>query len=68
MSVACGATSGGSARLFAMSALYLSMARDDQVVRRPSPTDAIGAALRGVFECPALPEDMALLLRRLDRK
>jgi hypothetical protein len=52
-----------------MSALYLSMARDaEQVVRRPRPADAIGAALRGVFDCPALPEDMTRLLRRLDRQ
>ena len=52
-----------------MSALDLSIGRDtDQVVRRPRPADAIGAALRGVFECPAVPEDMARLLRRIDRR
>lgn len=52
-----------------MSALYLSIGTEtDQVVRRPLPTDAIGSALRGVFNCPALPDDMARLLRRLDRR
>ena len=51
-----------------MTALYLSMGRDaDQVVRTPRPADPIGAALRGIFECPPLPEDMARLLRRIDR-
>lgn len=51
-----------------MSSLYLSIGRDaEQVVRLPRPADAIGAALRGVFDAPALPEDMARLLRRLDR-
>ena len=51
-----------------MSAMSLSISRDsEQVVRRPRPADAIGAALRGVFDCPALPEDMARLVRRLDR-
>jgi hypothetical protein len=51
-----------------MSALSLSVSREgEQVVRRPRATDAIGAALRGAFGCPALPEDMARLVRRLDR-
>ena len=53
---------------FAMSALYLSIGRDaEQVVRRPQPTDAVGAALRGAFDCRTLPEDMTRLLRLLDR-
>ena len=39
----------------------------EQVVRRPLPTDAIGAALRGAFGCRSLPEDMTRLLCRLDR-
>jgi hypothetical protein len=52
-----------------MNALHLSMADDaEQVVRRPRPADAVGAALRGVFACPALPDDMVRLLRRLDRQ
>lgn len=52
-----------------MSALYLSIGKDaEQWVRRPRPADAIGAALRGVFDCPPLPDDMARLLRRLDRR
>jgi hypothetical protein len=52
-----------------MSALYLSIGTEtDQVVRRPCPSDAIGAALRGVFDAPPMPEDMARLLRRLDRR
>lgn len=51
-----------------MSALFLSIDRDaDQVVRRPHPSDAVGAALRGTFDCPALPPDMVRLLRRLDK-
>lgn len=55
--------------LYRMSALYLQMTRDaDQVVHRPRPSDAIGAALRGVFDSPALPDDMIRILRRLDRK
>ena len=52
-----------------MTALYISSAvgGNDQVVRRPRPTDAIGAALRGVFgEGDSLPSDMARLLQRLD--
>lgn len=53
-----------------MSRLYLPMAvtGNDQVVRRPRPNDAIGAALRGVFGPQAcLPADMARLLQALDR-
>lgn len=51
-----------------MAALYLSIGTDTgQVVRRPRPSDAIGAALRGVFDCPALPDDISRLLQRLDR-
>ena len=51
-----------------MSALYLTIGRDaEQLVRSPRPADAIGAALRGAFGCPSLPDDMARLLRRLDR-
>lgn len=52
-----------------MSALYLAASNgNDQLVRRPSPTDAIGAALRGAFGCPGLPEDMVRALWRLDRE
>ena len=52
-----------------MPALYLNTGRDtDQVVGRPKASDAVGAALRSVFECPALPDDMAHLLRRIDGK
>jgi hypothetical protein len=52
-----------------MSQLHLSMADDaEQVVRRPRASDPIGAALRGAFDCPALPDDMVRLLRRLDRQ
>lgn len=52
-----------------MSALYLSIGREgEQVVRRPRPSDALGAALRGAFSCPALPADMVRLVRRLDRE
>jgi hypothetical protein len=41
---------------------------NDGVVRRPMPGDALGFALRGVYEEPAhLPEDMVRLLRTLDR-
>ena len=54
-----------------MSALYISSAAtgNDQVVHRPRPADAIGAALRGVFGTGcALPADMARLLERLERR
>jgi hypothetical protein len=52
-----------------MTALYISMAVEaEHVVRRPRPADAIGAALRGVFPCPPLPEEMTRLIRRLDRQ
>ena len=52
-----------------MSALYLSIGRDaEQVVRRPHRSDAIGAALRGTFDCRTVPEEMARLLRKLDRE
>lgn len=51
-----------------MAGLYLSMNGDtDRVVRSPRVTDAIGAALRGVFDCPALPDDMTRLLHALNR-
>ena len=53
-----------------MASLYISAAPggNDQIVRRPRPTDAIGAALRGVFgEGAALPPDMMRLLQKLDR-
>lgn len=54
-----------------MTALYLSIAADgnDQVICRPRPADAMGAALRGVFgDGATLPDDMLRLLRRLDRR
>lgn len=51
-----------------MASLHLSIGRDaDQVVRRPRPADALGAALRGAFDSRTLPEDMVRLLRRLDK-
>ncbi len=37
------------------------------VVRPPLATDALGHALRGVFDSTPLPEDMAALIKRLDR-
>lgn len=40
--------------------------RGDYVVRTPRPTDALGLALRGVFHDTPLPEDLVMLLRRLD--
>ena len=46
----------------------LSMANDAvEVVRRPRPADALGAALRGAFGCPAVPDEMAQLLRQLEK-
>lgn len=46
----------------------LSMASDAvEVVRRPRPADALGAALRGAFGTPPLSDDIARLLRRLDK-
>ena len=54
-----------------MSTLYIAIAANgnEQVVHRPRATDAIGAALRGVFgNAPALPDDMARLLRGLERR
>lgn len=52
-----------------MPNLYMSMAVDgnDQVVRRPLPSDAIGAALRGAFCARRLPSDMARLIERLNQ-
>ncbi len=41
---------------------------NEQVVRRPRPADAIGAALRDVFGGPAaLPAEMVAVLERLGR-
>ncbi len=37
------------------------------VVRRPLATDALGHALRGVFDSTQMPEEIAVLLKRLDR-
>ena len=53
-----------------MSYVSLTAAADDHgVVRRPMPGDALGSALRGVYgETPMLPDDMARLLRELDRE
>ncbi len=39
----------------------------DYVVRQPRPTDAAGHALREVFGDTPLPDDLVVLLRRLDR-
>ncbi len=57
--------------LVGMSALYISTASggNDQVVCRPRPADAIGAALRGVFgDGACLPPDMMRLLQKLDKE
>lgn len=37
------------------------------IVRSPRATDGIGQALRGVFGKPSVPDDLAQLLRKLDR-
>jgi hypothetical protein len=53
-----------------MTALYISMAAsgNDEVVRRPRASDAMGAALRGAFGAEtSLPKDIVRLLQRLDR-
>lgn len=49
--------------------LTISNQPDGQgLVRRPRATDVIGQALRGTFsEARGLPEDMARMLRQLDR-
>ncbi|GAA0668372.1 hypothetical protein FHT00_000294 [Sphingomonas insulae] len=39
----------------------------DYVVRTPRPADALGLSLRGVFHDSPLPDDLLMLLRRLDR-
>jgi hypothetical protein len=40
-----------------------------QVVRRPRETDGVGNALRQIFTgAPALPSDLASLLRRLPKE
>jgi hypothetical protein len=39
----------------------------DYIVRRPRATDALGHALRGVFGDTQLPDDLRVLLHRLDR-
>ncbi|WP_419810027.1 hypothetical protein [Sphingomonas sp.] len=43
------------------------MARDAEVVQRPRSTDALGTALRGAFALPQPGDEMAALLRQLDR-
>ncbi len=48
--------------------LVTSKARHgDYVVGSPRTTDAIGHALRGAFAASHLPDDLLMLLRRLDR-
>ncbi|MCU6455776.1 hypothetical protein LPN01_16980 [Sphingomonas sp. A2-49] len=37
------------------------------VVRGPRATDTLGHALRNAFGCTHMPEDIAVLVRRLDR-
>jgi len=37
------------------------------MVPLPRPTDALGSTLRDAFAVPPMPEDLADLLRRLDR-
>lgn len=53
-----------------MTYAFLTIRREEsghQVVRRPRATDVIGHALRGAFdETHALPDDMMIMLRRLD--
>lgn len=41
--------------------------RTGTVVRGPRPTDAIGQALRGAYDCHALPADMLAALQAMDR-
>ena len=56
------------ARSTGVSPFPLSMASDAvEVVRYPRVTDALGAALRNAFAAPPLPDEMAQLLRRLER-
>lgn len=53
-----------------MASLYISNAHggNEQVVVRPRPADALGAALRGAFGSHRhLPTDLAQLVQRLDR-
>ncbi len=53
-----------------MTYAFLTIKREEngqQVVRRPRATDVIGHALRGAFDdVHAIPDDMAIMLRRLD--
>jgi hypothetical protein len=53
-----------------MTYAHLIISREEdgrQIVRRPRLTDVIGYALRGAFDDgPALPDDMARMLRQLD--
>lgn len=52
-----------------MSVLYISLTAsgNEQIVRRPCRTDAIGAALRGIYgSMVGLPPDMVGLIQRLD--
>ncbi|MBX8843731.1 MAG: hypothetical protein NDI74_01245 [Sphingomonas sp.] len=39
----------------------------DYVVRRPRSTDALGHSLRGAFGSSDMPDDFAMLLKRIDR-
>lgn len=54
-----------------MNTMCLSIDHDKdgaQIVRRPRSTDAIGHALRGAFgEGCGLPDEMVVMLRRLDQ-
>jgi hypothetical protein len=41
--------------------------RGEQVVRMPRPGDALGTALRHVYPEERLPDELAALLRQIDR-
>ncbi len=53
-----------------MTYAFLTIRREEngqQVVRRPRATDVIGHALRGAFDdTHSIPDDMMMMLRRLD--
>jgi len=50
------------------ASLFIDRAGGEQIVRPPRVTDDVGTALRGAFPAGAgLPDDMAELLRKLNR-
>lgn len=50
------------------AAMSTATKQHDYIVRAPRATDGIGKSLRNVFDAPALPADMVMLLQRLDAK